>query len=68
MISQTGGSVQQRIAEERESSQAQIRTMLDAHDPGVPQVMEVEPDRMTELLEQNVVVLLPFCPTVVYLA
>ena len=29
MISQTGGSVQERIAEERESSQAQIRTMLD---------------------------------------
>ena len=29
MINQTGGSVQQRIAEERESSNAQIRTMLD---------------------------------------
>ena len=29
MICQTGGSVQERIAEERESSQAQIRTMLD---------------------------------------
>ena len=29
MISQTGGSVQARIAEERESSKAQIRTMLD---------------------------------------
>ena len=29
MISQTGGSVQERIAEERESSHAQIRTMLD---------------------------------------
>ena len=29
MISQTGGSVQARIAEERESSNAQIRTMLD---------------------------------------
>ena len=29
MISQTGGSVQERIAEERESSNAQIRTMLD---------------------------------------
>ena len=29
MICQTGGSVQARIAEERESSQAQIRTMLD---------------------------------------
>ena len=29
MISQTGGSVQGRIAEERESSNAQIRTMLD---------------------------------------
>ena len=28
-ICQTGGSVQARIAEERESSQAQIRTMLD---------------------------------------
>ena len=29
MISQTGGSVQERIAEERESSNAQIRTLLD---------------------------------------
>ena len=29
MICQTGGSVQVRIAEERESAQAQIRTMLD---------------------------------------
>ena len=29
MICQTGGSVQERIAEERESSNAQIRTMLD---------------------------------------
>ena len=29
MISQTGGSVQERIAEERESSNAQNRTMLD---------------------------------------
>ena len=29
MISQTGGSVQKRIAEERESSNAQIRTMLN---------------------------------------
>ena len=29
MISQTGGFVQERIAEERESSNAQIRTMLD---------------------------------------
>ena len=29
MISQTGGSVQEMIAEERESSSAQIRTMLD---------------------------------------
>ena len=29
MISQTGRSVQERIAEERESSKAQIRTMLD---------------------------------------
>ena len=29
MICQTGGSVQARIAEERESSKAQIRTMLD---------------------------------------
>ena len=29
MISQTRGSVQERIAEERESSNAQIRTMLD---------------------------------------
>ena len=29
MISQNGGSVQERIAEERESSNAQIRTMLD---------------------------------------
>ena len=29
MISETGWSVQERIAEERESSQAQIRTMLD---------------------------------------
>ena len=29
MINQTGGSVQERIAEERESSNAQIRTMLD---------------------------------------
>ena len=29
MICQTGGSVQARIAEERESSNAQIRTMLD---------------------------------------
>ena len=29
MISQTGGSVQERIAEERERSNAQIRTMLD---------------------------------------
>ena len=29
MICQTGGSVQARIAEERESAQAQIRTMLD---------------------------------------
>ena len=29
MISQTGGSVQERIAEERESSSAQIRTMLN---------------------------------------
>ena len=29
MICQTGGSVQERIAEERDSSQAQIRTMLD---------------------------------------
>ena len=29
MIRQTGGSVQERIAEERESSNAQIRTMLD---------------------------------------
>ena len=29
MISQTGGSVQERIAEERESSNTQIRTMLD---------------------------------------
>ena len=29
MISQTGGSVQERIAEESESSHAQIRTMLD---------------------------------------
>ena len=29
MINQTGGSVQERIAEERESSYAQIRTMLD---------------------------------------
>ena len=28
MISQTGGSVEERIAEERESSNAQIRTML----------------------------------------
>ena len=29
MISQTGGSVEEKIAEERESSNAQIRTMLD---------------------------------------
>ena len=29
MIDQTGGSVEERIAEERESSDAQIRTMLD---------------------------------------
>ena len=29
MINQTGGSVFERIAEERESSNAQIRTMLD---------------------------------------
>ena len=29
MISQTGWSVEERIAEERESSNAQIRTMLD---------------------------------------
>ena len=29
MISQNGGSVEERIAEERESSNAQIRTMLD---------------------------------------
>ena len=29
MICQTGGSVQARIAEERENAQAQIRTMLD---------------------------------------
>ena len=29
MICQTGGSVQERIAEERDSSNAQIRTMLD---------------------------------------
>ena len=29
MINQTGGSVEERIAEERESSNAQIRTMLD---------------------------------------
>ena len=29
MISQTGGSVEERIAEERESSNAQIRTLLD---------------------------------------
>ena len=29
MISQTGGSVQARIAEERENAHAQIRTMLD---------------------------------------
>ena len=29
MISQTGGSVEERIAEERESSNVQIRTMLD---------------------------------------
>ena len=29
MISQTGGSVQERIAEERESSNAQIRTILN---------------------------------------
>ena len=29
MIDQTGGSVEERIAEERESSNAQIRTMLD---------------------------------------
>ena len=29
MICQTGGSVQARIAEEREIAQAQIRTMLD---------------------------------------
>ena len=29
MINQTGGSVEERIAEERESSSAQIRTMLD---------------------------------------
>ena len=29
MISQTGRSVEERIAEERESSNAQIRTMLD---------------------------------------
>ena len=31
MICQTGRSVQARIAEERESSNAQIRTMLDEH-------------------------------------
>ena len=31
MINQTGGSVEERIAEERESSNAQIRTMLDEH-------------------------------------
>ena len=29
MVNQTGGSVEERIAEERESSNAQIRTMLD---------------------------------------
>ena len=29
MINQTGGFVEERIAEERESSNAQIRTMLD---------------------------------------
>ena len=29
MIDQTGGSVEERIAEERESSNAQIRTLLD---------------------------------------
>ena len=29
MINQTGGSVEERIAEERESSNAQIRTLLD---------------------------------------
>ena len=29
MIDQTGGSVEERIAEERESSNAQIRTMLN---------------------------------------
>ena len=29
MISQIGGFVRERIAEERESSKAQIRTMLD---------------------------------------
>ena len=29
MINQTGGTVEERIAEERESSNAQIRTMLD---------------------------------------
>ena len=29
MINQTGGSVEERIAEERESSNAQIRKMLD---------------------------------------
>ena len=29
MINQTGGSVEERIAEERESSNAQIRTMLN---------------------------------------
>ena len=29
MINQTGGSVEERVAEERESSNAQIRTMLD---------------------------------------
>ena len=29
MINQTGGSVEERIAEERESSNAQIRTLFD---------------------------------------
>ena len=52
MINQTGGSVEERIAEERESSNAQIRTMFcpgepHEHSPNAPKFEDRSKERQS---------------------
>ena len=53
MIGQTGGSVQERIAEERESSNAQIRTMLNEQRFFITNSSQLKPNKIAKFCKKN---------------